>query len=195
MKQNFSIYIVFSLALLFISCGSDDETPQQGLSKINAVVPEAALRTVRGLGIDTFTGDTPPDISGTYLMNPNVLLRSNIPNDAPSNSPFPEYTLNFTNFNAANGTISFTGSSSEESDASPSAVVAGSGNDFSVYGKSTMVVGANSIVLGIIFTGTLENGEIKNLKRGIIVLDDSNGGANLWKNENARVYQDGDRSS
>jgi hypothetical protein len=105
------------------------------------------------------------------------------------------YTINFTNQNSSNFSISFTGSASGEQDSSNSAVIAGSGNDFSVYGKSTTVVGSNSVVLGVIYSGTMEGGKIKNLKRAIIVLDDSKGGPNLLKNENARVFQDGDRSS
>jgi hypothetical protein len=195
MKHNFSILLILCIAFGFISCSSEDDEPQGGLSKINSVVPEEALRIVRGLGMDTYTGDTPPDITGTYLMSPNVLLRSNIVNDAPSNSPFANYTINFTNFNASNSSISFTGTASGERDTSNSAVIAGSGNDFSVYGQSTTVIGTNSVVLGVIYSGTLENGKIKNLKRAIIVIDDSKGGPDLLKNENARVFHDGDRSS
>ncbi|REG90687.1 hypothetical protein [Algoriphagus antarcticus] len=195
MKRNFSTLLILVVSLAFTSCKDDDDDPNVVQVKINNVVPEQYLQIVRGLGMETYTGDTPPDISGTYLMSPNLLLRSNIPNDAPSNSPFVNYTINFTNQNSSNFSISFTGSASGEQDSSNSAVIAGSGNDFSVYGKSTTVVGSNSVVLGVIYSGTMEGGKIKNLKRAIIVLDDSKGGPNLLKNENARVFQDGDRSS
>lgn len=195
MKRNFSTLLILVLALAFTSCKDDDKDPNVVQAKINKAVPESYLQIVRGLGMDTNSGDTPPDISGTYLMSPNVLLRSNIPNDAPSNTQFVNYSITFSNQNSANFSISFSGRSSGETDSSSSAVIAGSGNDFSVYGQSTTVVGSNSLVLGVIYSGTIENGKIKNLKRAIIVLDDSKGGLNLLKNENSRVFQDGDRSS
>src|SRR5690606_30476714 len=94
------------------------------------------LQIVRGLDMDTYSGDTPPDISGTYLMSPNLLLRSNIPNFAPSNSQFVNYTFTFSNQNSANFSISFSEKSSGETDASSSAIIAGSGNNFSVYGQA-----------------------------------------------------------
>jgi len=195
MKHNFSILLILCIGLAFSSCSKDDDEPKGVQSKINSVIPEESLRIVRGLGIETYSGDTPPDITGTYLMSPNLLFRSNIPNDAPANSPFQNYTVNFSNFNASNFSISFTGTASGERDTSNSAVIAGSGNNFSVYGQSTTVIGANSIVLGVIYSGTLENGKIKNLRRAIIVLDDTKGAPNLLKKENARVFQDGDRTS
>jgi hypothetical protein len=195
MKWNSATLLILIFALVLTACKDDDEDPNVVQTKINQVVPESYLQIVRGLGMDTYSGDTPPDISGTYLMSPNVLLRSNIPNDAPSNSPFVNYSITFSNQNSANFSISFNGRSSGETDSSSSAVIAGSGNDFSVYGQSTTVVGSNSLVLGVIYSGTMENGKIKNLKRAIIVIDDSKGAPGLLKNENSRVFQDGDRSS
>lgn len=195
MKHNFSIPLILCIGLAFSSCNNDDDEPKGVQSKINTVIPEESLRIVRELGIETYSGDTPPDITGTYLMSPNLMLRSNIPNDAPSNTQFVSYTINFSNFNASNFSIGYVGTASGERDASESAVIAGSGNNFSVYGKSTSVVGANSVVLGVVFSGTLENGKIKNLRRAIIVIDDSNGGPNLLKKGNARVFHDGDKTS
>ena len=195
MKRYFSSIIVVGIFIIVASCNDKKEEEPKVESKINKAVPEEYLQIVRGLGMDTYYGDTPPDITGTYLMSPNILLRSNIVNDAPSNSPFVDYTVNFSNQNSTNFSISFTGTASNEKEQSNSAVIAGSGNDFSVYGQSTSVVGSNSIVLGVIYSGTLENGKIKNMKRAIIVIDDTNAGPNLLKKGNARVFHDTDKSS
>lgn len=196
MKQNFSKLLVLFAALVVISCGEDETTPKTALSKINSVIPENYLLTIRGLRIDTYTGETPPDITGTYIISPNRLLGTNIPNDPQVNSLFADYTVSFTNQNMSDGSISFTGSGGlGENDSSSSAVIAGSGNDFTVYGQSISVDGPNSIVLGVIFTGTIENGVIKDLKRAFIVIDDSKGGSMSLKEGNGRVFQDADRTS
>lgn len=195
MKRHFSILVILVFALVFASCSKDDDNPKGVQSKINKTIPEEYLQIVRGLGMVTHHGDTPPDITGTYYMNPNLLLRSNTPNDPPSNSAFVNYTIKFFNQNSSNYNISFSGSASGESDESNSAVIAGSGDDFTVYAQSTTTIGANSVVLGVIYSGTLENGKVKNMMRAIIVIDDSKGGPNLLKKGNARVFHDGDKIS
>lgn len=191
MKKHFSILLVLIFALVLTSCKDDDESPQGVQSKINSVIPESALQIVRGLGMITHHGETPPDITGTHIMKPNLLLRSNIPGDPPSNSPFVNYTVNFYDLDLAKLQVSFTGSASGEKDASSSAVIAGSGNDFSVYGRSTTTMGQNSLVLGVIYSGTIENGTVTKLRRAIIVLDDSKGAPNLMKKDQARVFHNG----
>lgn len=195
MQTKFPIFIILALALGLASCEKDDKDPNPVQAKINSTIPAEFVESVKGLGMDIFSGDTPPDLNGSFSMNPNLLLRSNITNDAPSNTQFVNYSVTFSGQNMAESTISFIGTASGERDVSNSAIITGSGNNFTVYGRSTTTVGANSVVLGVMYSGTLEAGKVKNLKRAIVVIDDSNAGPNLLKKGNARVFHDGDKSS
>lgn len=195
MKTKFSIFILIALVVGFSSCDKDDNEPDVVQAKINNTIPPELVETVKGLGMDVFSGNTPPDLTGNYVMNPNLLLRSNIPSDAPSNTQFVNYGVVFSSQNFTEFTIKFVGTASGERDQSDSAIISGSGNNFTVYGRSTTTVGSNSIVLGVMYSGTLEGGKIKNLKRAIVVIDDTNAGLNLLKKGNARVFHDGDKSS
>lgn len=195
MQTKFSILILLALTLVISSCSKDDNDPDVLQAKINNVIPPEFVQTVKGLGMDVYSGDTPPDITGSYVMNPNLLLRSNITNDVPSNTQFVNYGIRFSNQNLSEFTISFVGTASGERDEGSGAIITGSGNNFTVYGKSTTTVGSNSVVLGVMYSGTLEDGKIKNLKRAIVAIDDRNSGTSLLKNGNARVFHDGDKSS
>lgn len=195
MHTKFSAILILALAIGLASCNKDDNDPNLVQAKINKTIPAEFVQTVKSLGMDVFPGDSPPDITGSFVMNPNLMLRSNIPNDAPSNTQFVNYGINFSAQNSTDFSISFVGTSSGEREESNSAIITGLGNDFTVYGRSTTTVGANSVVLGVMYSGTLEAGKIKNLKRAIVIIDDSNGGPNLLKKGDARVFHDGDKSS
>lgn len=195
MKTKIPIFILLALTFGLASCDKDDNDPDPVQAKINSTIPAESVQIVKDLGMDIFSGDTPPDLTGSFSMNPNLLLRSNISNDAPTNTQFVNYSVTFSGQNMAESTISFLGISSGERDVSNSAIITGSGNNFTVYGRSTTTVGSNSIVLGVMYSGTLEAGKVKNLKRSIVVIDDTNAGPNLIKKGNARVFHDGDKSS
>lgn len=195
MRTKYSIIALLGLAIGFASCSKEDDEPDVLQTKINNTIPPEFVETVKGLGMDVYSGDTPPDISGSFVMNPNLLLRSNITNDVPSNTQFVNYGISFSNQNLSDFTISFVGTASGEREEGSGAIITGSGDNFTVYGKSTTTVGANSVVLGVMYSGTLEAGKIKNLKRAIVAIDDSNSGTSLLKNGNARVFHDGDKSS
>lgn len=195
MQTKFPIFILLFFIFGLASCDKDDNDPDTVQAKINSTIPAESVQIVKGLGMDIFPGETPPDVTGSFTMSPNLLLRSNITNDAPANTQFVNYSVTFSNLNFSAFTVSFLGNASGERDISDSAIITGSGNNFTIYGKSTTTVGANSVVLGVIYSGTLEAGKVKNLKRAIVVIDDSNAGPNLLKKGNARVFHDGDKNS
>jgi len=195
MQTKFPIFIILFFIIGLASCDKDENDPDLVQAKINNTIPAEFVQSVKSLGMDVFSGETPPDVTGSFVMNPNLMLRSNIPNDAPANTQFVNYSINFSSQNMADFSISFVGTASGEREESNSAIITGSGNNFTVYGRSTTTVGANSVVLGVMYSGTLENGKIKNLKRAIVVIDDSKAGPNLLKKGSARVFHDGDKNS
>lgn len=195
MQAKLPIFALFGLVLGLASCNKEDDEPDMHQAKINSTIPPEYVQTVKSLGMEIHAGNTPPNVTGTYFMVPNLLLSSNISDDAPANTQFVSYNVTFSHFDQADFSLRFVGLSTGERDESESAVVSGSGNNFTVYGRSTTTVGANSVVLGVMYSGTLEDGKVKNLKRAIIVVDDSKAGPNLLKRGNARVFHDGDKTS
>ncbi|OOG73673.1 hypothetical protein B0E43_12530 [Algoriphagus sp. A40] len=194
MHTKYPVFVFLCLVLGLASCAEVEEGPDNQ-AKINNVIPPEFVQTVKDLGMDVFPGNTPPDVTGTYFMIPNLMLRSNITGDVPSNTAFVTYNVTFSYFNEEDFSIRFVGLASGERDESESAVISGSGNNFTVYGRSTTTVGSNSVVLGVMYSGTIEDEKVKNLKRAIIVIDDSKGGPTLMKKGNSRVFHDGDKSS
>ena len=197
MKQsNYFVKTALCLAvLIFAGCEKETSEGEELDIKINSVIPQEFVKIVQDLGIEIHRGTTPPIVEGTFNMNPNLLLSTNISGDVPVNTGFVAYRITFFDQSSEGNGIKFNAVASGESEASNGAVISGSGNNFTVYGRSTVTVGANSVVLGVVYSGTVEGNSIKNLKRSIVCIDDSNNGGVLLSNGMARVFHDPDKDS
>jgi hypothetical protein len=197
MKQlKYFIKTALCLAvLIFAGCEKETSEGEELDIKINSVIPPEFVKVVQDLGIEIHRGTTPPLVEGTFNMNPNLLLSTNIPGDVAVNTGFVAYRITFFDQSSENNAIKFNAVASGESEASNGAVISGSDNNFTVYGRSTVTVGANSVVLGVIYSGKVEGNSIKNLKRSIVCIDDSKNGGVLLSNGMARVFHDPDKDS
>lgn len=195
-KSKIFVGCVLSLAaIVFSSCEKEMSEGEELEVKINTVIPPEFLQVVREMGIEINKGTNPPIVEGTFIMNPNLLLKSNIPDDVPINSAFSAYRITVFDQSNEDYSIKFNSVAAGESEVSNGALISGSGTSFTLYGKSTVNVGSNSVVLGVVYSGNLEGNSIKNLKRAIVCIDDSNNGGVLLSNGMARVFHDPDKDS
>ena len=196
MKKYLIYLLLISPSIFFISCKKEKES---GSDKLNEIISKEHRSALANLGMDINDGTTPPNIVGSVYMSPNYLLKSNINGDPAPNTQFVHYTIKFYDQNTSGNTVKFSGvgsgGSSTEREESQSGVVTGSGNSFTVYGRSTVTIGANSIVVAYVYSGIIEGQIIKNFKKALVVVDDSKGGSNLIKNGDIRVFYDANRTS
>ena len=88
MKRNIVFYFVMilTLSLVINSCKKDDKDAFDGLNQnIQNIVPEDILNKMIDLGMNINRGTNPPDLEGSFLVSPFVLLNSNRPGDSPGN--------------------------------------------------------------------------------------------------------------
>ena len=195
MKRNLIFLLLLTPSVFFISCKKEKKSDSD---KLNTIISMEHRSTIKNLGMELYDGDTPPNIVGSVYMTPNYLLKSNITGDPAPNTQFVHYTIKFYDQNASNS-VKFSGvgsgGASSEREESQSGVVTGSGNKFTAYGRSTVTVGANSIVIAYVYSGIIDGEIIKDFKKALVVVDDSKGGTALLKNGQSRVFFDANRTS
>lgn len=148
--------------------------------------------------MDIFEGSTPPNVEGKITLTPNLLLKSNIQGDPAGNTPFVNYLIKVYDQESSNDikiSAASYGGAGTEYEESLDAAISGNGNNFSIYGRHTITLGSNSVVIANVYSGTVEGSQIKNLKKAFIVVDDSNSGTALLKNGAIRIFFDGNRTS
>lgn len=137
----------------------------------------------------------PPNVEGTYSIKPYILEKSNINTDVPGyqflngevklfNQSTKDFGINLTGKNFLN-----------TADTSLVTAVSGAGNNFTIYGKVKSVSGTHSAIFAIVISGTKEGTALKNVKVGIINIDNSNGGTVYIKQGQGRVAYDSDHIS
>ncbi len=201
MRKNSVLLFVIAIALFSLPACKKDSGSSSGIDgQINKIISSDYRSKLAGMGMDIYTGNNAPDVQGTISMTPNLLLQSNVAGDPPSNTQFVHYSIKLFDQNGDNNSIKFVstgyGGASPEKEESNGAVISGSGNNFTVYGRSTVTVGSNSVVVAVVYSGILDGANnIKKLKRAVVVVDDSKGGSILLKNGHIRVFHDGDSKS
>lgn len=196
MKKTTLLLLLLLFSVLSFQCKK--ENAGKSSARIEEIIDKSSRSELQKLGMDIFNGNKPPNVEGVISMVPNLLLKSNIPNDAPANQRFVDYLIKIYNQKSDNSIsvrATGTGGSSPEVEESLDAAISGSGNNFTIYGSYKITVGANSLILANVYSGTLEGEKVKNFKRAFIVVDDTRGSANLLKKGQARVFFDGDKSS
>lgn len=199
MKRTLAISFLISVVLF--SCSKDDKAKGPSneeilTKKIADIIPQKYLDTLKILGLDVHQGVTPPNVEGTYHIAPNKLDTSNVPNDVPG-TYFSNATVTFSAQSSTDFSIHLIGKNFlSDADTSIATAISGSGNDFTVYGKVKSVRNNHSAIFALIFTGTKEGANLKNVRVGIINVDNSQGGTGIFINEGlGRIAFDEDHVS
>ena len=196
MKRHLIFLLLLTTSIFFHSCKKESKSESVNL---NSVISSEHRSTLANLGMDLYEGGNPPNIVGSVYMTPNYLLKSNITGDPAPNTQFVHYTIKFYDQNSSGSSIKFSavssGGSTPEYEESQSGIVTGSGNKFTVYGRSTVTLGANSVVVAYVYSGIIDGETIKNFKKALVIVDDTKGGNNLLKNGQMRVFYDANKTS
>lgn len=195
--MKYTLLFFIGISAMLYSCSKDNDS--KGPSdedilnrKIEDIIPQKYLDTLKILGLEINTGVHPPNVEGDYSVRPNILDTSNIPGDLPG-TLFSPSTVHLSEQSSKDFSIKliaehFIG----VSDTSIVTAISGSGNDFTVYGKVKSVASGSSAIIAMIITATKEGDNLKNFKIGIINIDNSNGGTVFIKEGQGRLVYDQD---
>ncbi|ETZ21923.1 hypothetical protein [Pedobacter sp. V48] len=195
--KNTSILILAIISISYLaSCkkGKDGPSNEEILkNKIEDVIPQQYLDTLKTLNFPVNEGTTPPNMEGAFYVSPLILRVSNILGDKPGNAFLSSKVKFFDQHNDDFG-ISLIGEHVLTlRDTSIVTAISGSGNNFTIYGKVKSTYGSYSAIFATIISGIKEGNNIKNYTIGIINIDNSKGGTGIFVPEGkARVAYDSD---
>ncbi len=162
-------------------------------NRIDNVVTPEQVEVLEDMGMTLHTGTNPPNIEGSYLLSPCLLKGTNISGDSIGHR-FMDVVIRFYNQEGIGINLErYTGDT--RSYASEAIFIAGNDNNFTIYSKqknelvndpSTYIYTAN------IYSGTIENGEIKNLQLGFLCVDDTHNDGTYIPEGSGRLVIDGD---
>ena len=203
MKTFKSILILTVCTVVLFACKKDKEneeiveaTKKEELTrKIADIIPAQYQDTLTKLGIVINKDINPPSLSGgAYIYTPMVLFKSNRKED-PANLRFLDSRVKFFDQDADNN-IKFIGKNLlNTADTSIVTAISGSGNQFTVYGKVKSVNGSNSAIFAIVMSGSKDGNVLRDIRMGLINIDNSKGGTVFIKQGEARVVSDTDKIS
>lgn len=191
------------LTLFTVSCSKRqdlvEEINKQEIlnNKIKDIIPQQYIDSLTKLGLVINSDFNPPNIEGTYIATPLVLKATSVPNDKISigglfldgkfqlSSQTKDFDIKLIGRNLLH-----------ERDTSIVTAIAGSGNNFTIYGKVRSTSGTNSAIFAIIISGIKDGQNLKDFKMGIINIDDSKAGTGKFiKLGTGRVAEDRDGST
>lgn len=194
------ILLIFSLiAIVFVACQKDDDNIRtdllgvNGLPKsVNAIVTQEIINTMKSLGITIYTGDNPPDISGTYLASPFILKGTIVPNDYEIGKVFADYYATFSDQNNDSLSIALSYSSSSESGIGIGSYISGTNNNFTVFAKTNSTYNESSAEIIQVISGTITNTGVNNFYYANFMLNNYGDSINWLGNGTGRVIYDSD---
>ena len=197
-RKSIKWLAVFLLGLSIISCKKDKDSVVEDLvkqeildKKIADIIPKEYQDTLTKLGIAINQDVNPPSLAGAFEFKPVKLLKSNRPQD-PANLAFLDVSIKFFAQDKDNNIKLITKNLLNTADTSIVTAISGSGNKFTVYGKVKSVQGPNSAIFGVIISGTRDGSALKDIRYGLINIDNSKGGTSFIKQGEARAIFDTD---
>ncbi|SOD11324.1 hypothetical protein [Pedobacter xixiisoli] len=199
MKRTKVVLFISLCAVIFSSCkkGNENEEVVEAIKKeelkrkINEIIPKQYQDTLTKLGISLNLDATPPNMEGAFAIKPLKLLKSNRPED-PASLTFTDVTVKFLSQDSDNNIKLIGRKFLTDADTSIVTAISGKGNDFTIYGKVKSVSGTNSAIFGIIISGTKDGAVLRNVRYGLINIDNKNGGTRFIRQGEARAVFDTD---
>ena len=148
------------------------------------------------LGFKVNIGNSPPNLSGSYSINPFVLENSNIAGDSDNiGEGTGEYIATFTNQNNSMLSIDFSGGSDTgvQTDVGKGSFITGSSGAFTVYAKTTTQIGSTPAVTAVVISGIITANGIEDVQFFGAMLDDKGDPQDTYiANNSGRLFIDGD---
>ena len=195
--------MIVLLGAAIMGCSSDD-----GGNEPDVINSEGSIQEVRSFYNDDFVdamvalgfkvniGNSPPNLSGAYSINPFVLENSNIAGDSDNiGQGTGEYIATFSNQNNSSLSIDFSGGSDTgvQTDVGKGSFITGSNGAFTVYAKTTTQIGSTPAVTAVVISGIITANGIEDVQFFGAMLDDNGDPQSTYiANNSGRLFIDGD---
>lgn len=163
--------------LLFFNCSKNDDNDSDdefdgSIEDVRDFFGENLVVALEDLGFKINTGNIPPSLEGTYLINLYELQASTVPSDRVGRV-FSENLITFSNQNNNNLTIDYKGVNGPQEDIGIGSFISGDNNQFSMYLKLNSQIGTSVIVeSAYAISGSVEENGIRNIQVALLMLDD-----------------------
>lgn len=194
MKKNFLIAVVCLFAAsMFTACINDDNpTKPKKDERINKVIPEDLRATIEKY-IPIYDGVTPPNIEGSYFIDPEILVASSRDGDSYGDRYNSEYDR-FYDQDMNNNTISLVrvqGGGSEWAKGE-GCFISGYDNNFTVFFDTEGASGGSTFKNAYIISGTKTSVGISNIYKGFIMKEKNDPDNHLVEVGTFRFFSDED---
>jgi hypothetical protein len=193
--KRFKNILVFGLFILSACIKDDDETlilPEVKYFKpIEEVIPDTIQQQLEK-HMDIFTGSTPPDIEGTYLVNPANLVYSS-DGQFSVGHVFTDVVMKFSAQNSITNIITYTEKYGTTLATSDEVSISGSNNNFTAY-FNTIGEYADNITTykeATLISGTITSSGIKNHIYAFVMLEKNDPNNILMDVGVYRIVKDG----
>lgn len=191
-----SILLILCIAVCVTNCKKDDDDGFDGSRRsIEDFFNPELVEALEDLGIDINTGNTPPNIEGTFFASPLILKVSTVPTDIIG-TQFYDIAFTFSNQNNQELTIDFLGVSVIETDVGNGSFISGEGNKFSIFLKTESTIGNYPAESAITISGTFTTDGINELHMAYLMLDNKGNIEEVYiDNNQGRLLYDSDSIS
>jgi hypothetical protein len=156
------------------------------------IVPLYVFNMCKDWGVPVYTGNTPPNFEGTYLISPSILEESNIEDD-PIGEQFADVYITFSNQNNSNQTVDIE-YLQMNSVSKGIGYFIGTGNSFTVFVRIVTSDEHGHLCSSTqVYSGSLISDSIKDFYLSLVMTDD--GGDpddDLIENGDGRLFYDSD---
>lgn len=153
------------------------ECPESGLTEdVDEFIPDSILNIITDeLDIPINEGLNPPSIEGAFLVSPNVMLSTNIPNDGfDIGHTFDDAIITFSNQNLQDLTVQVSEVQGGGSGDGEGSYIVGEGNKFSVFTELNVYSeNSGNRTLARVYSGEISQNGIIDFHCAILMLDDN----------------------
>ena len=192
------MFTILALALVFTGCEKDEKkmkVDEDGLTKdIRDLIPDDILVGIKDLGMPIYGGNTPPDITGTFLASPLILVKSNFDDSYAPGQLFLDVKLTFSDQNNKNLTLKVLDENGDATRTGTGGFIVGSGKKFTVFTGLDNVQSGHTYKTAALYSGTISDAGIADFRYVLVMVDDNNPPAslNILKDGQGRLFKDDD---
>jgi len=167
MKQKF---LKFGLLLLVIITAAVFNSCNDGLTQdVHNIIPDDILKNLKDLGLKINGGNKPPNVEGTYLVSPFVLVKSNFDDSWSPGYQISDMEITFYGQDNAKQTIMTDYVNAGQEGKGLGSFITGSGNKFSIFVQSEDTMYDVPFTSIQVYSGEISSAGIKNLQFATMV--------------------------
>tara|TARA_R110002073_G_scaffold72537_1_gene177518 strand:- start:516731 stop:517390 length:660 start_codon:yes stop_codon:yes gene_type:complete len=196
-----NLFVVTLLLIVVTACSSDDDNDSQttiftngSMQELRAFYNDGFVDALVNLGFTFNLGNTPPNIEGTYIIDPFILDSTTDPSRmGHEGEDFGSHIPSFSNQNNNELTIDYLGQSGGggQTDIGKGSFIMGSNGAFSVFTKNNTKIGNITAITAVVISGFIASNGIEDIQFVGAMLDNK-GNQILIDNNTGSLYVDGD---